>query len=189
MVDVAIGQKTDVSELEKEKALCQKELERLNRLVTQLENQLDALDYTSKAADLKEKSLNNRLNKALEDMEDIQAQLADLDAQMEKIAAAEETKKQVYGILQSFEVLFDIMDNADRKLLIKEMIEKIELYPRQNLSGQWIKTIHFRFPMYYNDNNEASCAVCFDLNGNFLPKKSTDESIVCLTRREIECTL
>ena len=38
MVDVAIGQKTDVSELEKERALRLKELERLNRLVTQLEN-------------------------------------------------------------------------------------------------------------------------------------------------------
>ena len=182
MVDVAIGQKTDVSELEKEKALRQKELERLKRLVAQLENQLNALDYSSKAAELKEKSLNKRLDKALEDMEDIQSQLADLDAQMEKIAAAEETKMQVYGILQSFDVLFDIMDNADRKLLIKELIEKIELYPRQNLSGQWIKTIHFRFPMYYNDNNEASCAVCFDLNGNFLPKKSNDESVVTMER-------
>ena len=63
-------------------------------------------------------------------------------------------------------------------------IEKIELYPREGrkLSGQWIKTIHFKFPMYYNDNNEASCAVCFDLNGNFLPKKSNDESIVTLSR-------
>ena len=139
MVDAATGRKTDVSELEKERALRLKELERLNRLVTQLENQLDTLDYSSKAAELKEKSLNKRLDKALED---IQAQLADLDAQM----------------------------------------EKIERYPRQNLSGQWIKTIHFRFPMYYNDNNAASCAVCFDMNGNFLPKRTTEESIVCLVR-------
>lgn len=128
-----------MSELEKERALRPKELERLNRLATQLENQLDTLYYSSKAAELKEKSLNKRLDKALED---IQAQLADLDAQM----------------------------------------EKIERYPRQNLSGQWIKTIHFRFPMYYNDNNEASCAVCFDMNGNFLPKRTTEESIVCLVR-------
>ena len=188
LVDVAIGQKTDVSELEKEQTLRKKELERLNRLVTQLENQLDALDYTSKAADLKEKSLNKRLNKAFEDMEDIQSQLADLEAQMEKIAAAESMKQQVYGILQSFDVLYDVMDNADRKLLIKELIEKIELYPREGrkLSGQWIKTIHFKFPMYYNDNNEASCAVCFDLNGNFLPKKSKDETVVLLSREKAD---
>ena len=72
--------------------------------------------------------------------------------------------------------------NAEKKLIIKELIETIELYPRQKLSGQWIKTIPFKFPMYYNDNNEASCAVCFDLNGNFLPKKSNDESVVTLVR-------
>ena len=184
MVDVAIGQKTDVSELEKEMALRQKELERLNRLVTQLENQLDTLDYSSKAAELKEKSLSRRLDKALEDMEDMQSQLAELDAQMEKIAAAEETKKQVYGILQSFDILFDVMDNADKKLLIKELIEKIELYPRQGRkqSGQWIKTIYFRFPMYYNDSNEASTTVCFDLDGRFLPNKNTHESVVTLVK-------
>ena len=75
--------------------LRQKELERRSRLITQLENQLDALDYTSKAADLKEKSLSNRLNKAFEDMEDIQSQLADMETQMEKIAAAESMKQQV----------------------------------------------------------------------------------------------
>ena len=42
---------------------------------------------------------------------------------MEKIVAAEATKQQVYSILQSFDVLFDILDNTDKKLLIKELIE------------------------------------------------------------------
>jgi len=184
MVDVALGQKTDISELEKAKAALQKEWERLSRLVTQIENQLNALDYSSKAAELKEKSLNARLDKALEDMEDIQSQMADLDAQMEKIIATEETKKQVYTLLQSFDVLFDVMDNADKKLLIKEMIESIELYPRKNRSGQWIKTIHFKFPMYYNDSKEPDCAVRFDADGNFLPKGSTDESVLTLVKEK-----
>ena len=132
-----------------------------------------------KKADLKE-----RWEKALEDIDDFESYIADLDAQMEKIVAADATKQQVYTLLQSFDVLFDLLDNTDKKLLIKELIEKIELYPREGRkqSGQWIKTIHFKFPMYYNDNNEASCAVCFDLNGHFLPKKSNDESIVTLIR-------
>ena len=29
----------------------------------------------------------------------------------------------------------------------------------------------------YNDSNEADCDVCFDMDGNFLPKRSTDESL------------
>ena len=94
------------------------------------------------------------------------------------------TKQQVYSILQSFDVLFDILDNADKKLLIKELIERIDLYPRESrkLSGQWIKTIYFKFPMYYNDSNEPTCTLSFDKNGNFLPKGKTDESIVCLEK-------
>ena len=74
------------------------------------------------------------------------------------------------------------MDNADKKLLVQELIEKIELYPRKKSSGQWIKTIHFKFPMYYNDSNEADCDVCFDMDGNFQPKRGTDETIVLLSR-------
>ena len=88
-------------------------------------------------------------------------------------------------VLISFDVLFDILDNADKKLLIKGLIERIDLYPRESrkLSGQWIKTIHFKFPMYYNDSNEPTCAVRFDKDGHFLPNGSTDETI-CLLIRE-----
>ena len=89
-------------------------------------------------------------------------------------------------ILQSFDALFDVMDNADKKLLIKELIEKIDLYPRKNRSGQWIKTIYFTFPMYYNDSSEADCTVNFDADGNFLPKGKTDSTMNC-RRHELPC--
>lgn len=183
MVDVALGQKTDVSELEKEIAALQKEQARLERLANQLAAEQDAIKPDEKAAARKRAGLQERWNKAQEDIEDTEAQIAELTEQMEKVVAAEETKKQVYTILQSFDALFDVLDNADKKLLIKELIEKIDLYPRKNRSGQWIKTIYFKFPMYYNDSSEADCTVSFDAEGNFLPKGKTDESIVCLCRQ------
>ena len=34
--------------------------------------------------------------------------------------------------------------------------------------------------MYYNDSNEADCDVCFDMEGNFLPKRGTDETVALL---------
>ena len=118
---------------------------------------------------------------AQEDIEDIEAEIAELTEQMEKVVAAEETKKQVYTILQSFDALFDVMDNADKKLLVKELIEKIDLYPRKNRLGQWVKTIYFKFQMYYNDSSEADCTVSFDADGNFLPKGKTDETVILLS--------
>ena len=184
MVDVALGQKTDVSELEKKIAALQKEQARLERLANQLAAEQDAIKPDEKAAARKRAGLQERWNKAQEDIEDTEAQIAELTEQMEKVVAAEETKKQVYTILQSFDALFDVMDNADKKLLIKELIEKIDLYPRKNRSGQWIKTIYFKFPMYYNGSSEADCTVSFDADGNFLPKGKTDESVCLLSRKE-----
>ncbi len=182
MVDVALDQQTDISGLEAEKAKFQKEVARLKRMVTQLENQLMTLDYGNKSDKLRETSLNRRLDAALEEIASIQDQIAEVDEKIEKVVEAERTKKGVYSVLQSFDVLFDVMDDRDKKLLLNEMIDSIELYPRKNRSGQWIKTIHFKFPMYYNDSNEASTDICFDMEGNFLPKRSNDESIVTLIR-------
>jgi len=45
-----------------------------------------------------------------------------------------------------------------------------------------VKTIPFRFPMYYNDNNKASRAVCLNRKGNFLPRKNRQESVVALKK-------
>ena len=188
MVDDALGQKADISEIEKEKTRCQMEVDRLERLAKQLSAEHDAITPDAKAANRKKADLKERWEKALEDIDDFESYIADLDAQMEKIVAADATKQQVYTLLQSFDVLFDLLDNTDKKLLIKELIEKIELYPREGRkqSGQWIKTIHFKFPMYYNDNNEPDCAVRFDKEGHFLPNGSTDESVACLVRQLAE---
>ncbi len=40
--------------------------------------------------------------------------------------------------------------------------------------------------MYYNDSNEADCDVCFDMEGYFLPKRGTDETVVLLTKEAVE---
>ena len=79
---------------------------------------------------------------------------------------------------------FRLLCEWRKKLLIKELIEKIDLYPRKNRSGQWIKTIYFKFPMYYNDSSEADCAVSFDADGDFLPKGKTDETVCLLSRNK-----
>ena len=40
--------------------------------------------------------------------------------------------------------------------------------------------------MYYNDSNEAECDVCFDMDANFLPKRGTDETVVLLSKGEVD---
>ena len=40
--------------------------------------------------------------------------------------------------------------------------------------------------MYYNDSNEADCDVCFDMDANFLPKRGTDETVVLLSKGEVD---
>lgn len=97
---------------------------------------------------------------------------------MSKIVETEATKKMIYDFLESFDVMFDVLSSSDKKDLLKMMIEKIELYPRDNRSGQWIKTIHFKFPMYYNDDDTCSTEIHFDKDGVFQPKERIVEDVL-----------
>lgn len=183
MVDFSLGQKVDIAALESERSRLLKELERLERMQTTLENSLIALDYSEPTAIRMEASLNKRLTKVFSDLDELQEQIDDISQKMEQAVETEAIKGQVYDILKSFDVMFDILDNEDKKSLIKALIESIELYPRTNCSGQWIKTIHFKFPMWYNDNNEYGCDVSFDTDGNFLPREKMVETVVCMSRK------
>lgn len=182
MVDVALNQQADLSKLQKERLNLQKEYDRLVILQTKLKKQLLNLDYGSESAKVKEEALAGMLDETCDKIAEIQKRADENEIKQGKVIEADRTKKSVYSVLQSFDALFDVMTDMDKKLLLKEMIDSIELYPRTNCSGQWIKTIHFKFPMQYNDAAEPSTDICFDSDGNFQPKGRKDESIVLLIR-------
>ena len=55
-----------------------------------------------------------------------------------------------------------MMDDADKRDLLKSFIDFIEVFPKEERKkGKWIKSIHFHFPMKM-ENGEMQRSIRFD---------------------------
>ena len=152
LVERSLTEKFDADILAADIEAAQKEWRRLQRLQEQIENQLNAIDYDSKNAAKLEESYNNRLFKVIEDITETEARIEYLSEQMEHAQSLEDAKAGIYDFLQHFEEIYDMMENVDKRDFLKSFIDSIELYPKEKgRKGQWIKTIHFLFPMQQKD--------------------------------------
>ena len=81
----------------------------------------------------------------------------------------------------------DDMTDADKKMLMNLLIEKIEIYPEKQPDGRWIKSVQFKIPL--NIDGKAVDTLYFDDDEddtegdeNSLRQKMHDESVVLLTK-------
>ncbi len=49
-----------------------------------------------------------------------------------------------------FGSLFDKFTDAEKKMFYKSFIERIEIYEKPQENGQILKSIEFKFPVFYN---------------------------------------
>ncbi len=53
----------------------------------------------------------------------------------------------MYQLLLAFDELYSGMDELDKKVLLRAIIERIDLYPEKRPDGNWIRNIVFTFPV------------------------------------------
>mgnify|MGYP001530270376 CR=1 FL=1 len=80
-----------------------------------------------KNAERKRRDMNNRLNKIYEEIYSIEDQI--IDCEMRKASAEQNTltKDNVYKML----LVFDKMNDADKRKLIESMILEVQLHPKE----------------------------------------------------------
>ena len=80
----------------------------------------------------------------------------------------------------------DDMTDADKKMLMNLLIEKIEIYPEKQKDGRWIKSVQFKIPL--NIDGKAVDTLYFDDDKDtegdedYLSKKMRVECVVLLTK-------
>ena len=161
LVDKSLGAELDTDSLTADMEATRKEHRRLLRLQQQIESQLNSIDYDQKSAAKLEQSLNSRLIMVLEDITEAEARLASIADRLESEVSMHSVKKDIYMMLKHFSIVYDEMEDEDKKSFLRAIIDSIEVYPK-NKSGYLIKMIHFRFPMYTKDGKEYS-SLFFDI--------------------------
>ncbi len=150
-----IGARIDTSELEQEIETLRKKLRQLNGAKNKLGQQIDSLDVPDKHYDRKYTDMQDRLYKLYDEIAAIEDSIEETETRLSNIQQQKISEKQVYQFLLYFDKLYDKFTDAEKKEFLNCFIERIELYEDKLPDGRFLKSIRFRFPVFF-DGQETS---------------------------------
>ena len=152
-----------------------KHLEKIRQLTgtkASLINQIDSLNFEDKHYDRKYTDLNLRLDAIYDQLEYAEMQLNDSRKRKEAILEEKITSDNIYKILVNFNSLYTVLSDIDKKRLLNEMIEEIQIYDEKTEKDTWIKSVVFKLPLIDNE-------IDFGLDN-----KDNVEAVVLMTREK-----
>lgn len=127
-----------------------KHLAKIRQLIgtkASLINQIDSLNFEDKHYDRKYTDLNLRLDAIYDQLEYAEMQLNDSRKRKEAILEEKITSDNIYKILVNFNSLYTVLSDIDKKRLLNELIEEIQIYNEKTEKSTWIKSVVFKLPL------------------------------------------
>lgn len=177
--DVAIKEKleasVDLTAYEKEELSVKVQIKQLTVAKERLGNQIDRLDYSDKHYEQKYNDMQNRMNSLYDEIAEANANLETLQMQIKGIKEQQISQQRVYEFLELFDIMYDEFTEAEKKEFFNSFIKQIEIHPQPLESGQILKSIQFRFPVYYQGS---------EVDTFFPNKENTVETVVLLSQQK-----
>lgn len=142
-----INTQVDTTAIDQEIKTCEKNLRNNASLKIKLIEEMDALDFDDKHYDRKKEDLNARLDKAYDKIEELEDRLFAAKAKKTAIEAEQVTAENIYRVLRSFNSLYKVMDDEERRRLMEALIAEVQIYEDKKETGQWLKSIKFKLPI------------------------------------------
>lgn len=129
--------------------------------------EMDNLDIMSDNYDEEYLKLMNLLDEKYDEIETIKGDIRIKEKQLEKTKKGVYSSEQINEYLKSIPQLYEKMTDAEKKEMYKGLIDRIELIPEKRNDGRLIKSITFRFPVFYDENetgNKADKVITYQVN-------------------------
>lgn len=170
-----IGQQIDTDSLSEKRKRTEKMLHNLKFRQRKLEDQIDSLDFEDPQYDKMAESLNRRLYDTFERISSTELLIKQIDNDIKAVEENKLSRDMVYEYLVKFGDVYNRMNEYEKKTFMQAFVESIDLFTEKQKDGQWVKAIHFNFPVSYGGNLT---------NQIFLPKKTTVETVALLSRTQ-----
>ena len=162
LVERSLAEKFDADILATDIAVAEKELRRLLKARDKAETERENLDTDDVCYDEMYESCQRGIRNLSIDIKEVEARIEYLNEQMEDAQTLEDAKAGIYDFLEHFEEIYDMMEDVDKRDFLKSFIRTIEIFPKEKRKkGQWIKSIHFYFPMKM-ENGEMQNSISFE---------------------------
>ncbi len=145
-----IGSAVDTSELEHQADTIKAQLRQRLSTKSRLEHQMDTLDFNDPYYDRKSLDLQRRYDEQYELIGDMEAQLAEIQGQIDDIHQEKITADNIYHLLLAFDEVYNAATEVEQKEFMRAFIERIDIFPKKQPDGNWIRNIVFAFPVPYN---------------------------------------
>ena len=146
-IQAKIGTAVDTEDMEKQIAVLQGRLKQAFGTKSRLERQMDTLDINDVHYDRKILDLQRRYDEQYDTIEEIEAQIGELQSQIRNIQQEKISGDNIYRLLLAFDEVYHSATEAEQKEFMKAFIERIEMFPEKRKDGSWIKKIVFNFPV------------------------------------------
>lgn len=168
-----INSKVDTAELEKQLENLKKEHKQSEGAIKKLGQQLDKLDVFDPSYDRKYEDMQARLDGLYERIDSLEIEMAEVELRIQNVKQEKIKSENVYSILRTFDKLYDKLTDFEKKELMGSFLEKVEIYPQEQENGQILKSLKFRFPIYFNGSE--AFGVSWD-------NETTVETVVLMSR-------
>ena len=168
-----IGVQVDTDKIDTELFNYENKLKEVEANKSRLEREIDTLPLGAAHRDRKILDMTTRLDALYDNIAEIESNIEDV--RFRKKAAEEKalTLENIYKILMHFSELYDIMNDEERKELLAELIQEIQIYP-EGESDCSLKSIKFNFPVFQNGKETEEV---------FLNKPLNVETLVVLSKK------
>lgn len=142
-----IGKQIDATTLEKELSNYISKLKEVELNKTRLENEIDNLPHDTRFRERKLNDMTARLDSLYDVMEEIELKIVDVNLRRKAVEQDSLTLDNIYMLLANFDILYDKINDEEKKSLISSLIKEIEIFPCGE-SELPLKSILFNFPVY-----------------------------------------
>ena len=170
-----LQEKVDVSNLEEERDQLKGQLQQVIGAKNKLLVMLDALDAGDKHYARKFQDMQDRLDNLYDRISGFENEIADVEEKIKAAYGRQISEKQLYQILQKFDILYAEMTDIEKKEFMQLFIDAIELYPEKMDDGRIIRQINLAFPVYYEG---------FEGEAIRLLNENTVETVVLLSHKK-----
>jgi len=166
----------DMTEVENDISAYKKQLSALQRSRDSLEQDIDRIAPDDKYAERRRADMTRRLNDLYDQIYKAEDLLQESLMKKATLESEQMSVQSMIGILSSFDAIYDRMNAAERRDLVKYLISEVELFPREEQKTQkrFVKAIAYKFPI------EQKVLTQFDECG------ASVETVVLLSKGEID---
>ena len=139
--------KVDSTVVDEEILNLEKQLRLKVAVKEKLIEEIDKLDPDNKYYENIKKDFNKRLFNTYEKIEEIELLLIDANNKKTAIASERMTVDNIFKVLTSFEKLYQVLNEKEKRQILESLVSEIQIYPERLKSKQVLKSIKFKLPI------------------------------------------